>query len=118
MTNYEKMKAAAEYIRAHVSIRPTIGLVLGSGLGGYADTLENAVRIPYSEIPNFPIPTIPGHSGYVHCSGSNRSRTLRHAGSRHKLCYKYGSRCIACKTQPRRSHRNSQPRKRSVPKVD
>lgn len=63
MTNYEKIKAAAEYIRTHVSIRPTIGLVLGSGLGGYADTLENAVRIPYSEIPNFPIPTIPGHSG-------------------------------------------------------
>ena len=63
MTDYEKIKAAAAYIRAHVSIRPAIGLVLGSGLGGYADTLEDAVRIPYSEIPNFPIPTIPGHSG-------------------------------------------------------
>ena len=63
MTDYEKIKAAAAYIRAHVSIRPAIGLVLGSGLGGYADTLEDAVRISYSEIPNFPIPTIPGHSG-------------------------------------------------------
>jgi len=63
MTNYEKIKAAAEYIRARVSIHPTIGLVLGSGLGGYADTLEDTVRIPYSEIPNFPVPTIPGHSG-------------------------------------------------------
>ena len=63
MTDYEKIKAAAAYIRAHVSIRPAIGLVLGSGLGGYADTLEDAVRIPYSEIPNFPIPTIPGHRG-------------------------------------------------------
>jgi len=63
MTNYEKIKAAAEYIRARVSLRPTIGLVLGSGLGDYADTLEDAVRISYSEIPNFPVPTIPGHSG-------------------------------------------------------
>ena len=63
MTNYEKIKAAAEYIRQRVSIRPTIGLVLGSGLGGYADTLEDAVRIPYSQIPNFPVPTIQGHSG-------------------------------------------------------
>lgn len=63
MTNYEKIKTAAEYIRARVSMRPTIGLVLGSGLGEYADTLEDAVRIAYSEIPNFPIPTIPGHSG-------------------------------------------------------
>lgn len=63
MTNYEKIKAAAEYIRTRVNICPTIGLVLGSGLGGYADTLEDAVRIPYSEIPNFPVPTIAGHSG-------------------------------------------------------
>ncbi len=63
MTNYEKIKAAAEYIRARVSMRPTIGLVLGSGLGEYADTLEDAVRIAYSEIPSFPVPTIPGHSG-------------------------------------------------------
>ena len=63
MTNAEKIKAAAEYISSRVDIRPTIGLVLGSGLGGYADTLEDAVRIPYSEIPNFPVPTIPGHSG-------------------------------------------------------
>ena len=63
MTDYEKIKAAAEYICARVSARPTIGLVLGSGLGGYADTLEDAVRISYSEIPNFPVPTIPGHSG-------------------------------------------------------
>lgn len=63
MTNYEKIKTAAEYIRNRVSLRPTIGLVLGSGLGEYAETLEDAVRIAYSEIPNFPIPTIPGHSG-------------------------------------------------------
>lgn len=63
MTDYEKIKAAAEYIRARVSMRPTIGLVLGSGLGEYAETLEDAVRIAYSEIPSFPVPTIPGHSG-------------------------------------------------------
>lgn len=63
MTNYDSIKASVEYIRARVSIHPTVGLVLGSGLGGYADTLEDAVRIPYSEIPNFPVPTIPGHAG-------------------------------------------------------
>ena len=54
---------AADYIRAQVSIRPQIGLVLGSGLGDYADTLEDAVKIPYSQIPNFPVPSIPGHTG-------------------------------------------------------
>lgn len=59
----EKIQAAADNIRSLVSLRPTVGLVLGSGLGDYADTLEDAVKIPYSQIPNFPVPTIPGHSG-------------------------------------------------------
>ena len=59
----EKIMAAAEYIRSKVSIQPTIGMVLGSGLGDFADTLEGAVRIPYTEIPNFPVPSIAGHSG-------------------------------------------------------
>ena len=59
----EKILHAAAYIRARVALRPTIGLVLGSGLGDYADTLEDAVRIPYSQIPNFPVPSIPGHNG-------------------------------------------------------
>ena len=63
MTITEKITAAADNIRSLVSLRPTVGLVLGSGLGDYADTLEDAVKIPYSQIPNFPVPTIPGHSG-------------------------------------------------------
>ena len=54
---------AAQYIRERTELRPTIGLVLGSGLGDFADTLEDAFRIPYSDIPNFPVPTVPGHSG-------------------------------------------------------
>lgn len=58
-----RIMAAAEFIRSQVSLRPTVGLVLGSGLGDFADTLEDAVRIPYSRIPNFPVPTVPGHSG-------------------------------------------------------
>ena len=37
--------------------------MLGSGLGDYADTLEDALKIPYSQIPNFPVPSIPGHTG-------------------------------------------------------
>ena len=58
-----KILAAADYIRSCTTLRPTIGLVLGSGLGDYADTLEDARRIPYSQIPNFPVPSIPGHAG-------------------------------------------------------
>jgi len=58
-----KITAAAEYIRSKTDLHPTIGLVLGSGLGDFADTLEDAVRIPYGDIPHFPVSTAPGHAG-------------------------------------------------------
>ena len=63
MNIMEKITAAAEYILSKTQLRPTIGLVLGSGLGDFADTLEDTVRIPYGEIPYFPISTAPGHAG-------------------------------------------------------
>ena len=63
MDTTAKILAAAEFIRSRVNMQPTVGLVLGSGLGDYSNTLEDAVRIPYSEIPNFPVPTIAGHAG-------------------------------------------------------
>ena len=59
----KQIHAAADYFRTRTSYRPTIGMVLGSGLGDFADTLEEAIRIPYAEIPNFPVPTAPGHVG-------------------------------------------------------
>ena len=59
----QQIRAAAAYILSCTSYRPAIGMVLGSGLGDFADTLEDAVRIPYAEIPNFPVPTAPGHVG-------------------------------------------------------
>ena len=63
MTLQEKIKAAAAYIKDRIQQLPTVGLVLGSGLGDFADTLENPIRIPYSDIPDFPQPTVEGHSG-------------------------------------------------------
>ena len=65
MDTTTKIHAAAEYILSRTSLRPTIGLVLGSGLGDFADTLEDTLRIPFSEIPHFPLPTVPGHTGAV-----------------------------------------------------
>lgn len=58
-----KIRSAAAYILDRISVRPTVGMVLGSGLGDFADTLEDAVSIPFSQIPNFPTPTVPGHVG-------------------------------------------------------
>ena len=56
---------AAEYILALTELRPTVGLVLGSGLGAFADELTDAVRIPYSDIPHFPQSTAVGHAGVM-----------------------------------------------------
>lgn len=59
----EKITSAASYLLAHTTQRPTVGMVLGSGLGDFAETLTDAIRIPFSQIPNFPLPTVPGHAG-------------------------------------------------------
>ena len=77
MNTTEKILAAAEFIRSRVNMEPTVGLVLGSGLGDYTDTLEDVTRIPYSEIPNFPVPTIAGHAGALVFSARSSSDKLR-----------------------------------------
>lgn len=57
------MAEAADFVRFRCSIMPAVGVVLGSGLGTFADSLERAVRIPYGEIPGFPVSTAVGHRG-------------------------------------------------------
>ena len=54
---------AVELIAALTSLRPEVGVVLGSGLGGFADAVEEAVEIPYAEIPGWPASTAVGHAG-------------------------------------------------------
>ena len=58
-------ETAAQSVLQRTSLRPQIGLVLGSGLGGFADSLTDAVRIPYAEIPAFPRSTAIGHAGQM-----------------------------------------------------
>jgi len=59
----EQIDAAANYIRGKVKLTPKIAVVLGSGLGGLADSVENAVVLPFKEIPNWPVSTIQGMPG-------------------------------------------------------
>ena len=56
---------AVARIRQETGAEPRIGVVLGSGLGGLADALENGVEIPYSEIPGWPVATAVGHAGVL-----------------------------------------------------
>jgi len=56
-------ESAAQLILARTALRPKIGLVLGSGLGAFADSLTDATRVPYADIPSFPQSTAMGHAG-------------------------------------------------------
>jgi len=60
---FQRASAAAKYILSRTKLRPRIGIVLGSGLGAFADELASATRIPYARIPNFPRSTAVGHAG-------------------------------------------------------
>jgi purine-nucleoside phosphorylase len=60
---YDRAEHAARTIRARTTLKPRIALVLGSGLGGFADEFEDAVVIPYREIPGFVSSTAQGHAG-------------------------------------------------------
>jgi purine-nucleoside phosphorylase len=61
--DFVRAQAAAKFILAKTKLRPRIGLVLGSGLGSFANEIPEAVRIDYKNIPNFPRSTAIGHAG-------------------------------------------------------
>lgn len=53
---YDKVSASAAYIRAHIPQTPTVGIILGSGLGGLVDAMTDKTVIPYGDIPTSPAP--------------------------------------------------------------
>ncbi len=60
---YQKIKEAVQSIKNNSSIEPEVGIILGSGLGSFAEKIENQVVIPYTEIPHFHGTSIEGHAG-------------------------------------------------------
>ncbi len=60
---YERAGEAADFIFSKTRLRPEIALVLGSGLGAFADEFAGAAKIPYAQIPHFPQSTAIGHAG-------------------------------------------------------
>jgi purine-nucleoside phosphorylase len=61
--DFARAGETADFLRKQVKVYPKVALVLGSGLGSFADQLTGAVRIPYADIPHFPKPTAEGHAG-------------------------------------------------------
>jgi purine-nucleoside phosphorylase len=64
-TEFTQATQAAKFILSKTKLRPKIALVLGSGLGGFADELTKATRIPYKKVPHFPQSTAIGHAGQL-----------------------------------------------------
>jgi purine-nucleoside phosphorylase len=63
--DFANSEAAAKFLLSQSPLRPKIGLVLGSGLGGFADDFSDATRIPFANIPFFPRSTAVGHAGQL-----------------------------------------------------
>ena len=61
--NYDYIKVSADYIRSLVPFEPEIGIILGSGLGGFAESIENPIEIKYEDIPDFLVSTVQSHAG-------------------------------------------------------
>ena len=66
MQNYislTQIDETVQKIKSQISIQPIVGIILGSGLNGLADSVQGAVHIPYNDLPNFPVSTVHGHVG-------------------------------------------------------
>src|SRR3954466_166203 len=83
MSLYDELQAAAEAVRAKLPGQPKVGLILGSGLGSFADTLANPVKIPYDKIPGFHASTVVGHAGNLVYGTSGSSEVLAMQGRIH-----------------------------------
>lgn len=63
MSLFEQIQETTAFIIKQIKHKPTVGIILGSGLGGLIDIIEKETEIPYSAIPNFPVSTVQGHDG-------------------------------------------------------
>lgn len=64
---YDKVMATRDRLLEKTDTKPVLGLILGSGLGGLTDALDNVQSVPYSELPHIPKSTVPGHAGAFVC---------------------------------------------------
>lgn len=61
----EKIDQIADFVRSKSSYHPRVGIILGSGLGGLAASIESPTIVPYNQIPEWPTPTVVGHQGHL-----------------------------------------------------
>jgi purine-nucleoside phosphorylase len=94
MSYYDQVKEAADAVHARIRTVPEVAIVLGSGLGDFADTLTGAVSIPYEQLPHWPASRIVGHDGRLVAGGVNGRRVAALAGR----CHVYEGHTLAAVT--------------------
>ncbi len=80
---FDQITSAADLLRARVGEVPSVGIVLGSGLGEFAGGLSNPVTVPYGEVPHWPQSRVTGHDGRLVVGASGRQRMIALAGRVH-----------------------------------
>ncbi len=65
MNMLEKIKETVDYINQRITSQPEVGIILGTGLGALGEEIEAEVKIPYGEIPHFPVSTVESHQGQL-----------------------------------------------------
>jgi purine-nucleoside phosphorylase len=79
----EKIKETIDFLKAKGFKDPDAGIILGTGLGGLTAKMENCIEINYSEIPNFPVPTVEGHEGKLIYGDFGRKKIVAMKGRFH-----------------------------------
>ncbi|MBR6638755.1 MAG: purine-nucleoside phosphorylase [Muribaculaceae bacterium] len=79
----EQINRTAEYIKSRISDIPQIAIILGTGLGALVDHIEDKQFIPYTDIPNFPVSTVEGHSGNLIFGNLGSKRVMAMQGRFH-----------------------------------
>lgn len=62
----QNIREAADAVLSRVAAKPEVGIILGTGLGDFANAIENETVVPYREIPHFPVSTVESHAGELH----------------------------------------------------
>lgn len=76
LDHFSMAEEAAEVIRSHHSVSPTVACVLGSGLADVANAISDPMLIPYEEVPHFPRPTVHGHFGNLILGHVGKTRVI------------------------------------------
>ncbi len=79
----ETIKQTADYLRSRITDMPNTAIILGTGLGELANEITDKVEFPYTEIPNFPVSTVEGHSGKLILGMLGKKRVLAMQGRFH-----------------------------------